>query len=189
VQTTLAQFNENQSGDRFSLQNTQMLRVRLDEGAVHVRRGAVVAAQGPVELEAASVEGIDFMLAGGNGELFLGEHGHDVHLVHLEGGETITAAGERLLAFTSELECDVAPVDGAGGLINVRLIGTGWVGLVSDGPPVLLAVSERDTVAAAHAVIAWSEQARLDAPSRDAGHGPLLAFRGAGWVLVQPSAR
>jgi len=187
VQTTLAQFNENQSGDRFSLQNTEMLRVRLEDGPVHVRRGAVVAAQGDVEFADAGMSGVDLVTADGPGELFLGEQAHYVHLVHLEG-ETITAAGERLLACTSELECGVTPVDGAGGLVNARLSGAGWIALVSDGPPVLLAVSERRTVAAARAVIAWSEQAQVAADANGDGPGPRLAFRGSGWVLVQPSA-
>jgi uncharacterized protein (AIM24 family) len=188
VHTTLAQFNENHSGDRFSLQNTQMLRVLLDEGPVHVRRGAVVGAQGEVAFDNAIIAGLDLVVAEGSGQLFLGERAHDVHLVHLENGETVTAAGERLLAFTSDLGCAVAPVDGADQLVNARLSGTGWLAVVSEGSPVLLAVAEHGTIAAARAVIAWSEQAEVETAPEDAGPSPRLAFRGGGWVLVQPSS-
>ena len=44
-----------------------------------------------------------------------------------------------------------------GGLYNTSLQGTGWVAILSDGPPVLLNVSTAPTFADAQSAITWSE--------------------------------
>ena len=43
-----------------------------------------------------------------------------------------------------------------GGLFNMALQGTGWVAILSDGPPVLLNVASAPTFADAQAAITWS---------------------------------
>ena len=43
-----------------------------------------------------------------------------------------------------------------GGLFNMSLQGTGWVAILSDGPPVLLNVASAPTFADAQAAITWS---------------------------------
>ena len=43
-----------------------------------------------------------------------------------------------------------------GGLFNMALHGTGWVAILSDGPPVLLNVAAAPTFADAQAAITWS---------------------------------
>ena len=43
-----------------------------------------------------------------------------------------------------------------GGLYNMALHGTGWVAILSDGPPVLLNVAAAPTFADAQAAITWS---------------------------------
>ena len=43
-----------------------------------------------------------------------------------------------------------------GGLYNTALKGTGWVAILSDGPPVLLNVAGAPTFADAQAAITWS---------------------------------
>ena len=43
-----------------------------------------------------------------------------------------------------------------GGLYNMALQGTGWVAILSDGPPVLLNVASAPTFADAQAAITWS---------------------------------
>ena len=53
----------------------------------------------------------------------------------------------------------------AGGLFNMALSGTGWVAIVSDGPPVLLNTGEAPTFADPQAAITWASQ-RPDRRSR-----------------------
>src|SRR3712207_8093685 len=66
-----------------------------------------------------------------------------------------------LLAFDEGIDWDIKRVQGANsmmgaGLYNLELKGTGWVAILSDGPPVLLNVASAPTFADAQAAITWS---------------------------------
>ena len=83
-----------------------------------------------------------------------------------------------------------------GGLYNMALKGTGWVAILSDGPPVLLNVAAAPTFADAQAAITWSSGVstgiRTDFKmknliGRGSGESIQMSFQGQGWVLVQPS--
>ena len=83
-----------------------------------------------------------------------------------------------------------------GGLYNMALQGTGWVAILSDGPPVLLNVASAPTFADAQAAITWSSGVstgiRTDFKmknliGRGSGESVQMSFQGQGWVLVQPS--
>ena len=83
-----------------------------------------------------------------------------------------------------------------GGLFNMALHGTGWVAIISDGPPVLLNIGDAPTFADAQAAITWSSGVttgiRTDFKmknliGRGSGETFQMAFQGQGWVLVQPS--
>ena len=83
-----------------------------------------------------------------------------------------------------------------GGLYNMALKGTGWVAILSDGPPVLLNVASAPTFADAQAAITWSSGVstgiRTDFKmknliGRGSGESVQMSFQGQGWVLVQPS--
>jgi uncharacterized protein (AIM24 family) len=83
-----------------------------------------------------------------------------------------------------------------GGLFNTSLHGTGWVAILSDGPPVLLNVASAPTFADAQAAITWSSgvstSIRTDFKmknlvGRGSGESIQMSFQGDGWVLVQPS--
>ena len=100
MQTTLAQFNETASTDAFALQNSYLLKVRLDQGAIRAKQGSMVAYQGDVTFEhagsggvskfmkkALTGEGQDLMKVSGTGEVFLADTAQHVHLIKLEGGE------------------------------------------------------------------------------------------------------
>ena len=213
MQTTLAQFNETESQDAFSLQNSKMLRVRLDAVTIQARAGSMVAYQGDVSFEHAgsggvtkflkkklSGEGAKLMKISGHGEVFLADLGQDIHLIRLED-DSVTINGNNVLAFDDGIDWDIKMFSGAsgalaGGLSNVELKGTGWVAILSDGPPVLLDVASRPTFADAQAAITWSSgvSASLktdfkmkDLVGRSSGETVQLAFSGQGWVLVQPS--
>jgi uncharacterized protein (AIM24 family) len=213
MQTTLAQYNETQSTDTFTLQNSKLLKVSLSGHTVQAKAGSMVAYQGDVGFEhagsggmsrmlkkAVTGEGQELMKVTGTGEVFLADQAQDVHLVYLEG-EKITVNGPNLLAFDANIDWDIERVQGAssmmgGGLYNTSLEGTGWVAILSDGPPVLLNVASAPTYADAQAAITWSQgvttSLRTDFKMKNligksSGETVQMAFQGTGWVLVQPS--
>ena len=90
----------------------------------------------------ATGEGVKLMTVSGTGEVFLADHAQEVHLVKLDN-DKITVNSSNLLAFDSGIDWDIRKVEGAsgvlaGGLFNLELSGSGWVALLSDGPPMLL---------------------------------------------------
>jgi uncharacterized protein (AIM24 family) len=213
MQTTLAQYNETQSSDGFTLQNSKLLKVSLKDNTIQAKLGSMVAYQGDVTFEhagsggmsrmlkkALTGEGQNLMKVSGSGEVFLADTAQDVHLVYLEG-EKITVNGPNLLAFDADIDWSIERVQGAsgavgGGLYNTALQGTGWVAILSDGPPVLLNVASAPTFADAQAAITWSQgvttSLRTDFKmknliGRGSGESIQMGFAGQGWVLVQPS--
>jgi uncharacterized protein (AIM24 family) len=213
MQTTLAQYNETQSTDTFTLQNSKLLKVSLAGKTIQSKLGSMVAYQGDVTFEHAGAggmgrmlkkavtgEGQDLMKVTGTGEVFLADSAQDVHLVYLEG-EKITVNGPNLLAFDADIDWDIERVQGASsamgaGLYNTSLKGTGWVAILSDGPPVLLNVASAPTFADAQAAITWSQGVTTSLKTdfkvknligRGSGETVQMAFQGEGWVLVQPS--
>jgi uncharacterized protein (AIM24 family) len=213
VQTTLAQFNEVESENAFSLQNSKLLKVELNQITIQAKLGSMVAYQGEVTFEhagsggmsrmlkkAVTGEGQSLMKITGSGEVFLADTAQDIHLIYLED-DFITVNGPNLLAFDSGIDWDIQRVQGAsgmmgGGLFNTSLKGTGWVAILSDGPPVLLNVASAPTFADAQAAITWSSGVTTSLKTdfkaknligRGSGESIQMAFQGQGWVLVQPS--
>ena len=77
-------------------------------------------------------------------------------------GEAITVNGANLLAFDADIDWDIKKVDGVsgfmgGGLYNTHLSGSGYVAMLSDGPPVMIELDGTDTFADPQAAITWSE--------------------------------
>src|SRR5689334_12683349 len=213
MQTTLANFREIESQNAFSLQNSKLLKVELNQVTIQAKLGSMVAYQGDVRFEhagsggmgrmlkkALSGEGTQLMKVTGTGEVFLADQAQDIHLIYLEN-DFITVNGSNLLAFDAGIDWDIKRVEGAasmmgGGLYNLSLQGTGWVAIISDGPPVLLNVASAPTFADAQAAITWSSGVttgiRTDFKmkniiGRGSGESVQMAFSGQGWVLVQPS--
>jgi len=209
----LQQFAETQSAEAFALQNSKLLKVSLRDVTVQAKLGTMVAYQGDVKFEhagsggmarlvkkMATGEDVKFMKCSGNGELFLAEQAQEIHILKLENDQ-ITCNGANLLAFDAGIDWDIKRVEGAGGLLsgglfNVALSGSGYVALLSDGPPLLLDVGEAPTFADPQAAITWSSGVRTQMKTdinvktfigRGSGEGIQIAFEGTGWVLVQPS--
>ena len=110
--------------------------------------------------KAVSGEGTTLMKMTGTGEVFLADTAQDIHLLYLEN-DAITVNGANLLAFDAGIDWDIKRVEGAsgmmgGGLFNTALQGTGWVAIVSDGPPVLLNTGDAPTFADPQAAITWA---------------------------------
>jgi len=213
MQTTLAQFKETQAADAFSMQNSKLLRVSLANNTIQAKAGSMVAYQGEVKFEhagsgglgrmmkkAMTGEGTTLMKMSGSGEVFLADTAQDIHLLYLEG-EKITVNGPNLLAFDADIDWDIERVQGAsgmmgGGLYNTSLRGTGWVAVLTDGPPVLLNVASAPTFADAQAAVTWSEGVATSLKTdismksligKSSGETFQMGFSGQGWVLVQPS--
>jgi uncharacterized protein (AIM24 family) len=213
MQTSLEQFSETQSTDAFALQNSKLLKVRLDEGTIQAKLGSMVAYQGEVSFEHAGAggmgrllkkavtgEGTSLMKMSGSGEVFLADKAQDIHLLMLED-EKITVNGPNLLAFDADIDWDIERVQGVsgmmgGGLFNTTLKGSGYVAVLSDGPPVMLDVASAPTFADAQAAITWSQGVTTSLKTdfkmknligRGSGETIQMAFAGSGWVLVQPS--
>lgn len=202
---------EVEGGDRMSLQNPRLLKVRLD-GEVLARQGAMVAYQGAIEFvyegaggmkrlvkKALTGEGVPLMRCRGQGDLFLAHHSDELHMVDLDG-DSLTVNGANVLAFDPGLTWDIRKVEGAtvlsGDVFNMVFTGRGRIALSACGTPVVLDASQAPTYADVQSAIAWSSslQTRL---VRTAGAGALigrgsgeafqLAFEGQGFVVVQAS--
>ena len=213
VEQELAQFKETEGGGAFSLQNSKLLKVELSEVTIQASLGSMVAYEGDVKFEHAGSggvtkmfkksvtnEGTQLMKVSGSGEVFLASAAQDVQLLHLDD-DSITANGFNVLAFDAGIEWDIKRVEGvsgmlAGGLFNMELNGTGWVALVSTGPPLLIELDGNEAFADPTAAITWSSDVRTKVKTdvnvktligRSSGETVQLAFSGKGWVLIQPS--
>ena len=213
LQSTLAEFQETQSQQPFALQNSKLLKVSLDQITIQAKPGAMVAYQGDVSFEhagsggmsrmlkkAVSGEGMTLMKISGTGEVFLADTAQEIHLIYLEN-DAITVNGANLLAFDAGIDWDIKRVEGVsgmmgGGLFNMALTGTGWVAIISDGPPVLLNTADAPTFADPQAAITWASSVQTGIKTdiklknfigRGSGESVQMSFSGQGWVLVQPS--
>lgn len=213
LQSTLGEFQETQSQQAFALQNSKLLKVSLNQVTIQAKAGAMVAYQGDVAFEhagsggmsrmlkkAVTGEGTTLMKVTGTGEVFLADTAQDIHLLYLEN-DAITVNGTNLLAFDAGIEWDIRKVEGVsgmmgGGLYNMALHGTGWVSIISDGPPVLLNTGEAPTFADPQAAITWASSVQTGIKTdvklknligKSSGESIQMSFSGQGWVLVQPS--
>jgi uncharacterized protein (AIM24 family) len=212
-ETNLEQFREVTPEGRFTLQNSAMLKVRLENDQIQARLGSMVAYQGDVDFEhagsgglarmakkAVTGEGAALMKVSGTGEVFLADLAQDIQLLKLED-EAITVNGANLLAFDADIDWDIKRVEGVsgmlgGGLYNTHLEGSGYVAVISDGTPVLLEVEGNETYADPQAAITWSEGLKTSVKTnvsvknligRGSGESFQMAFSGKGWLLIQPS--
>jgi len=209
-ETNLEQYREVTPAGRFTLQNTSLLKVRLDNDAIQAKLGSMVAYQGDVRFEhqggglgrffkkALTGEGVKLMSATGTGDLFLAQDARKIMVIDLQN-ERMTVNGDSILAFEGDVDWDIRRVEGAGrlagGLFNVVLEGTGKVAVTSHGDPVLLD-TDTPTFADPDSAIAWSGNMRTSIRSdvsfktfmgRGSGETFQISFEGPGWVLIQPS--
>jgi uncharacterized protein (AIM24 family) len=214
LQSTLGEFRETETGQAFTKQNSKLLKVELNQITIQAKLGAMVAYQGDVRFEhagsggvskfikkAVTGEGTQLMKISGTGEVFLAFQAQDVHILKLEN-EAITCNGANVLAFDAGIDWDIKRAEGmgammGGGLYNMSLAGSGWVAVMSDGPPVLLSTGpETPTFADPQAAITWSGNLPTTVKTdvnlktfigKGSGESVQIGFVGQGWVLVQPS--
>jgi len=213
VEKSLAQFKETESKEAFSLQNSKCLKVELADVEIQAKLGSMVAYQGDVKFEhagsgglkrmakkAMTGEGAALMKMSGKGEVFLADLAQDIQIFKLEK-EAVTVNGANLLAFDADIDWDIKRVEGVsgmlgGGLYNTHLEGSGYVALLSDGPPVMLELDGEDTFADPQAAITWSDGLKTSVKTdvsvknligRGSGESFQMSFSGKGWLLIQPS--
>jgi len=201
---------ESASDAQFALQNSKMLKVKL-QGTVTARQGSMIAYQGQADFnyqgaggigkmlkQKLSGEGVATMSVTGQADVFFADQSRDVHLIYLEG-DAISINGRSVLAYDSSMDVDVHLIQGAGmmsgGLFNTIIRGTGWVAITSHGTPVVLQ-TDAPTFVDSNAVVCWSANLQTSVArsfkmagliGRGTGEAVQIGFAGQGWVIVQPS--
>ena len=197
--------------ERFIQESDRMLRIDVD-GGVWLKPGAAVAYRGNIGfdrrptlgaaslIDAAFRELTPIVRATGSGRMYCGHHGAHVRILHLQS-ETIFVVWDELLAFDESLRFEPGVVDhgigiASGGLVRIKLSGTGSVAIITHGDPLRLEVTPGDPLSTdPHATIAWSEGLtpvlKTDLSWRSifahGGHEPIqMLFNGTGYVIVQP---
>jgi len=203
------QSNLEATGERFALQNSQMLRVSLGPDVL-ATKGAMVAFQGSIEFHHEGAGGMGKMLkkmvtsednplmrVTGQGEVFFASRAGFVNILELTG-DAISVNGRNLLAFDASLEWDIHRTKGAGvmagGLFNTTVSGQGMVALHTMGKPVVLDCSQQPTYVDTQACVAWSANLQPSMVSSmkfksmlrgGSGEAWQYAFHGPGFVVVQ----
>ncbi|MCW5250463.1 MULTISPECIES: AIM24 family protein [unclassified Streptomyces] len=216
MQSPLFAHNDQQSRERWSLQNKHMLRVLLEgHDDILARKGTMVAYQGLVEFDAEfqgdgqararahTGEGLDLMRCHGQGTVYLANLAQYVHVMEVEP-EGLTVDSAYVLAMDSSLHYEVIAVDSQYGIsgsgkYQLNITGHGSVALMTSGAPLLMRVTPDKYVNCdADAIVAWSTGLRVQMQAQthssgvwrrrgNTGEGWELSFMGNGFALVQPS--
>jgi stress response protein SCP2/uncharacterized protein (AIM24 family) len=214
LQAALEPYRETATGQRWTPQNQQLMRVDLTMGGMGVlaRQGSMVMYQGKVDFSHkgagftgrivgnATGQEMQLMRCTGRGQVFLAEDGAHLHSIELQG-DGICVSAENVLAFDESLQHEVRRIEGhgipGGALFTMMFQGTGTVVVKTHGIPVVLPVTPT-TFADCNAVVAWSaasqvilsSQVRLrrNAYPGHSGETVNLQFRGApgNFIVVQP---
>ncbi|WP_406488246.1 TerD family protein [Streptomyces sp. NBC_01650] len=214
LQAALQPYKETPTGQRWTPQNQQLMRVDLTMGGTPVlaRQGSMVMYQGKVDfgykgagfagriVGNATGQEMQLMRCSGRGQVFLAEDGSHLHAIELQG-DGICVSAENVLAFDESLQHEVRRIEGhgipGGALFTMQFQGTGTVIVKTHGVPVVLPVTPT-TFADCNAVVAWSaasqviisSQVRLrrNAYPGHSGETVNLQFRGApgNFIVVQP---
>jgi uncharacterized protein (AIM24 family) len=202
--------------DRWELENERILEVKLMQNGLWTKAGSMIAYRGDVKFRREGMlehgtgrflkefftgEGAALMRAEGRGRVYLADKAKRITVLKLEK-EHLFVNGSDLLAFEDGLKWDIRmmrKVAGvlAGGLFNLRLDGSGRVAICTHGRPMALRVTrETGTVFTdPQATVAWSGALQTDFKTaltlgsffgRGSREGLQMAFRGEGFVLVQP---
>ncbi|MFH9687934.1 TerD family protein [Streptomyces sp. NPDC021019] len=214
LQAALQPYKETATGQRWTPQNQQLMRVDLTMGGsgVLARQGSMVMYQGKVDFGYKSAgfvgravgnatgQEMQLMRCTGRGQVFLAEEGSHLHPIELQG-DAICVSAESVLAFDESLQYEVRRVEGhgipGGALFTMQFQGTGTVIVKTHGTPVVLPVTPT-TFADCNAVVAWSAASQVIVSSQvrlrrnaypgHSGETVNLQFRGApgNFIVVQP---
>ncbi|MGW1180288.1 TerD family protein [Streptomyces drozdowiczii] len=214
LQAALQPYKETATGQRWTPQNQQLMRVDLNVSGTGVlaRQGSMVMYQGKVDfgykgagfagrmVGNATGQEMQLMRCTGRGQVFLAEEGSHLHAIELQG-DGICVSAENVLAFDESLQYEVRRIEGhgipGGALFTMQFQGTGTVVVKTHGTPVVLPVTPT-TFADCNAVVAWSSASQVIVSSQvrlrrnaypgHSGETVNLQFRGApgNFIVVQP---
>jgi len=198
----------------FELERDRLLEINL-EGKVWTKMGSMVAYLGDIKFtregvmehgigkmlkKAVTGEGVSLTKAEGTGKLYLADSGKKISVINLDN-QSIFVNGNDLLAFEESIQWDIKmlkKVAGlmAGGLFNVRLEGTGMIAITTHYDPLTLKVTpETPVFTDPNATVAWSGNLQPDLKTdvslktfvgRSSGESLQMAFKGEGFVVIQP---
>ncbi|MFC7638063.1 TerD family protein [Streptomyces thermogriseus] len=214
VAGALQLYKEKPAGQRWTLQNSKLVRADLGTGGepVLARQGSMVLYQGKIDFSYkgagfmgrivgnATGQEMQLMRCTGQGQVFFAENSAHLHPVELQG-DAICVSAENVLAFDESLRYEVRRIDGhgipGGALFTMQFQGTGTIVVKTHGKPVVLPVTPT-TFVDSNAVVAWSAAAQVIVSSQvrmrrgaypgATGEGVNLQFRAApgNFVVVQP---
>ncbi|MGZ2357747.1 TerD family protein [Streptomyces sp. 372A] len=214
LQAALQPYKETATGQRWTPQNQQLMRVDLTMGGTGVlaRQGSMVMYQGKVDfgykgagfagrmVGNATGQEMQLMRCTGRGQVFLAEEGAHLHSIELQG-DGVCVSAENVLAFDESLQYEVRRIEGhgipGGALFTMQFQGTGTLVVKTHGVPVVLPVTPT-TFADCNAVVAWSSASQVIISSQvrlrrnaypgHSGETVNLQFRGApgNFIVVQP---
>ncbi|MFI6285332.1 AIM24 family protein [Streptomyces sp. NPDC051018] len=216
MQSPLFNYGEQQSQERYAIQNPQLLRVALNgSDDILARKGAMVAFQGLVDFDGeyqspnqrrrgqVTGESLELMRCSGQGTVYLANLAQYIHIVDVDR-DGMTVDSSFVLALDSGLHTEILAVDSEYGIsgsgkYQLNITGQGKVALMTSGQPLMLSVTpEKYVNVDADAVVAWSTQLRVQMQAQtqstsitrrrgSTGEGWELSFLGQGFALVQPS--
>ncbi|CQR65950.1 AIM24 family protein [Streptomyces leeuwenhoekii] len=193
-------------------QNAKCIRYTVD-GEMFARQGAMVAYRGDLRFErkgqgvggmlkrAVTGEGLPLMAVRGRGEAWFAHEAQNCFVVEVDPGDEFTVNGRNVLCFDASLSYRIATVKGGGiaggGLFNSVFTGHGRLGLVCEGNPLVIPVSQQDPVYVdTDAVVGWTaglhtslhrSQSLGSMLRGGSGEAVQLMLQGQGYVVVRPS--
>ncbi|MGW1604080.1 AIM24 family protein [Streptomyces eurythermus] len=195
-----------------SVENAKCVKYAVN-GEMYARQGAMVAYRGDLVFErkgqgvggmlkrAVTGEGLPLMAVRGQGEAWFAHEAQNCFIVDVEPGDQFTVNGRNVLCFDASLSYEIKTVKGSGitggGLFNSVFTGQGRLGLVCDGNPLVIPVSEQVPVYVdTDAVVGWTTRLRTSLHRSQSigsmlrggsGEAVQLMFQGEGFVVVRPS--
>ncbi|WP_165989512.1 AIM24 family protein [Streptomyces sp. YIM 98790] len=195
-----------------TLQHSHAVKYAVN-GECYARQGSMVAYRGNLQFEvkhqglgnmfkrAVTGEGLALMAVRGVGEVWFAHEAQSCFVIDLEPHDALTVNGRNVLCFDPTLNYEIKMVKGAGmaggGLFNCQFAGQGRIGLICDGNPIIIPVTQQAPVYVdTDAVVGWSSQLHSSLHRSQSmrsmvtgGSGEVmqLMLQGEGFVVVQPS--
>ncbi|MCD4845233.1 MAG: AIM24 family protein [Methanosarcinales archaeon] len=198
----------------FELERDRLLEINLN-GKLWTKKGSMVAYLGDIKFTREGVmehglgklvkrtftgEGVSLTKAEGSGQLYLADGGKKISILNLEN-QSIFVNGNDLLAFEDSIQWDIKMLKKiagmmSGGLFNVKLEGKGMIAITTHYDPLTLKVTpDHPVFTDPNATVAWSGNLQPDLKTdisfktivgRGSGETLQMAFKGEGFVVVQP---
>ncbi|MBW8706182.1 hypothetical protein MBT84_41855 [Streptomyces sp. MBT84] len=200
------------SAPGMTVQNAKSIRYVVN-GEMMARQGAMVAFRGNLQFErkgqgvggmlkrAVTGEGLPLMAVRGQGEAWFAHEAQNCFVVDVEQGDEFTVNGRNVLCFDATLSYRIQTVKGAGiaggGLFNSVFTGSGKLGLICEGNPLVIPVTSQYPVFVdTDAVVGWTAHLHTSLHRSQSigsmlrggsGEAVQLKLEGEGYVVVRPS--